>query len=118
MAKFSARLQRSRLEKPRSREPSQPALSLWTHQKFYKGFRGNARFPSTRRAQMERLLARQASFPDIYAVESLLRYTLPLKTVISSLKIFLFELLYTEARGHTVYTRLVITRKGLHLAPF
>ena len=97
-------------------EPACPLI--WTHQKFYKGFRGKARFPSTRWAQMERPLARQASFPDIYAVESLLRYTLPLKTVISSLKILLFELLYTEARGHTVYTRLVITRKGLHLAPF
>ena len=36
MAKFSARLQRSRLEKPRSREPSQPALSYGHIKNFTK----------------------------------------------------------------------------------
>ena len=41
--KFSARLPRSRLEKPRSREPSQPTLSYEHIENFYKGFRGKAR---------------------------------------------------------------------------
>ena len=36
MAKFSARLPRSRLEKPRSREPSQPALSYEHIENFTK----------------------------------------------------------------------------------
>ena len=36
MAKFSARLLRSRLEKPRSREPSQPALSCEHIENFTK----------------------------------------------------------------------------------
>ena len=36
VAKFSARLPRSRLEKPRSREPSQPALSYEHIENFTK----------------------------------------------------------------------------------
>ena len=36
MAKFPARLPRSRLEKPRSREPSQPALSYEHIENFTK----------------------------------------------------------------------------------
>ena len=48
MGKFSALLPRSRLEKPRSRYSSQPALSWclkWTQRKFYKlGFRVKATF--------------------------------------------------------------------------
>ena len=71
MAKFSARLQRSRVEKPRSREPSQPALS-YGHIKYFTKDLEARRFPSTRRAHIERPLVRQASFPDAYAVESLL----------------------------------------------
>ena len=43
MTKFPARLPISRLEKPRSREPSQPALSYEHIENFYKGFRGEAR---------------------------------------------------------------------------
>ena len=39
MAKFPARLPRSRLEKPRSREPSQPALSYEDVEIFLKGSR-------------------------------------------------------------------------------
>ena len=39
---FPARLPRSRLEKPKSREPSQPASPMNTS-KFYKGFSGKAR---------------------------------------------------------------------------
>ena len=42
VVKFSALLPTSRLQKPRSWELRQPTL-IWTHQKFYKGFRGKAR---------------------------------------------------------------------------
>ena len=97
-------------------EPACPLI--WTHQIFYKGFRSKEISVNPAGSYREALSQASISFPDVYAVESLLRYTLPLKTVISQVKIFLFELLYKEARGHTVYTRLVITRKGLHLAPF
>ena len=60
MAKFSARLPRSRLEKPRSREPSQPALSYEHIENFTKDLEvrrdlGNRASP-VNRAHMKRPL--------------------------------------------------------------
>ena len=43
LAKVSARLPRSRLEKPRSPAPEPARPLVWTHRKFYNGFRGKAR---------------------------------------------------------------------------
>ena len=58
MAKFPARLPRSRLEKPRSREPSQPALSYEHIENFTKDLEvkrdlGNRASP-VNRAHMKR----------------------------------------------------------------
>ena len=58
MAKFPARLPRSRLEKPRSREPSQPALSYEHMENFTKDLEvrrdlGNRASP-VNRAHMKR----------------------------------------------------------------
>ena len=60
MAKFPARLPRSRLEKPRSREPSQPALSYERIENFTKDLEvrrdlGNRASP-VNRAHMKRPL--------------------------------------------------------------
>ena len=64
MAKFPARLPRSRLEKPRSREPSQPALSYEHMENFTKDLEvrrdlGNRASP-VNRAHMKRPLVRKS----------------------------------------------------------
>ena len=68
MAKFSARLPRSRLEKPRSREPSQPALSYEHIDNFTKDLEvrrdlGNRASP-VNRAHMKRPLLEKRETTD------------------------------------------------------
>ena len=93
-------------------EPTCPLI--WTHQKFYKGFRGKARFPSTRRAQMERLLARQASFPDIYAVESIYVAFEDCDFFVEDF--FIWTSLYGSPWSHSLYASSY-HKKGFALSP-
>ena len=72
MAKFPARSPRSRLEKPRSREPSQPALSYEHIENFTKDLEvrrdlGN-RFSPVNQAHMKRPLTR---FVDVKSMDPL-----------------------------------------------
>ena len=70
MAKFPARLPRSRLEKPRSREPSQPALSYEHIENFTKDL--EVRRDLGNRAHMKRPLNGEEVMEQFFRKEKMI----------------------------------------------